>query len=139
MDTALRLGADARAIALIALFSVPILGLGAGVRTQMFAYPCFSAVLRSASAGGGRVDPSAFWRARAFAALWANVHGSFVLAPLLMAAPLAVSLFKTLTGREPASDLRARSLSLLAVTAGTFVNPSGPLVLPLRGARGSAR
>ena len=37
MDTALRLGADARAVALIALFSVPVLAIGAGVRTQMFA------------------------------------------------------------------------------------------------------
>jgi len=128
MDTALRLGADARAVALIALFSVPVLAIGAGVRTQMFAYPCFSAVLRSASARGGRLDPKRALASAGVAALWANVHGSFVLAPLLMAAPLAVSLWKTLTEREPASDLRGRSLGFLAVTAGTFVNPSGWLV-----------
>jgi len=128
MDTALRLGADARAVALIALFSVPVFGFGANVRTQMFAYPCFSAVLRSASAPDGRVDPKRALASAGVAALWANVHGSFVLAPLLMAAPLAVSLFKTLLGREPTSDLRARGLGFLAVTAGTFVNPSGPLV-----------
>jgi hypothetical protein len=128
MDTALRLGADARAVALIALFSVPVLAIGAGVRTQMFAYPCFSAVLRSATARGGRVEPKRALSSAGVAAVWANVHGSFVLAPLLMAAPLAVSLFKTLRGREPAGDLRARSLDFLAVTAGTLVNPTGPLV-----------
>ena len=127
MDTALRLGAAARALALIALFSVPVLGVGAGVRTQMFAYPCFSAVLRASARGGG-IDPKRGAAMAGVAALWANLHGSFVLAPLLMAAPLTVSVFRTLRGREPASDLRARSLGLLAVTAGTFVNPSGPLV-----------
>jgi hypothetical protein len=128
IDAALRLGADARALALIALFSVPVFGFGAVVRTQMFAYPCFSAVLGSASVRDDRIDPKRALVSAGVAALWANVHGSFVLAPLLMAAPLAVSLFKTLTAREPASDLRARSLGFLAVTAGTFVNPSGPLV-----------
>ena len=128
MDTALRLGADARAVALVALLAVPILALGANVRTQMFAYVCFSAVLRGASARGDRVDPKRALASGGVAALWANVHGSFVLAPLLMAAPLAVSLFKTLAAREAASDLRARSLGFLAVTAGTLVNPSGPLV-----------
>ena len=128
MDAALQLGADARAVALIALLSVTIFGFGASVRSQMFAYPCFTAMLRIASAPGGRIDPKGALASAGVAALWANVHGSFVLAPLVMAAPLAVSLFKTLTGREPASALRARSLRFLAGTAGTFVNPAGPLV-----------
>lgn len=57
-------------------------------RTQMFAYPCFVAVaaitLRYADADCRRVT---FWAVVSVAtAFWANVHGSFVLAPLLVGA-----------------------------------------------------
>jgi hypothetical protein len=61
------------------------------------------------------------WLVPIIALGWANVHGSFVLAPLLVVFALAEDLFD----RRPA---RRTSLLLLATVAATFVTPFGPSV-----------
>jgi hypothetical protein len=94
----------------------------------MFAYPCFAATLRSAVLEPGRFDVKRAAVSFVVAALWANLHGSFVLAPLLMAAPVAVSLFQTARARTVHGELVPRSLGFLAVSLGTLLNPSGPFV-----------
>lgn len=61
------------------------------------------------------------WLVPPLAVIWANVHGSFVLAPLLVAFALGDDLF----ARRPI----ARSVGLLLSTvAATFVTPFGPSV-----------
>lgn len=128
IDAALRLGADARAVSLIALFSVPLVVLGAGVRTQMFAYPCFAFLLRQAALGEVGRNARNLALSALVAAAWANVHGSFVLAPLLMAAPAAVALLERLRQRGSSGDVARHARACVAVTLGTFLNPSGPWV-----------
>jgi hypothetical protein len=61
------------------------------------------------------------WLVPILALGWANVHGSFVLAPLLV----AFALGEDLLDRRPAART---ALVLLATVAATFVTPFGPSV-----------
>lgn len=128
IDTALRLGGDARVVALVALLAVPLVVLGAGVRTQMFAYPCFAILLRQAALSGPEVKLRSLLVSVLVAAFWANVHGSFVLAPLLLAAPVAAALVDLVRKRGSLRSALNRSLACLAAAIGTCLNPSGPWV-----------
>jgi hypothetical protein len=127
MDAALRSGALPVHVALIALASLPFIGLGSGVRTQMFAYPCFALVFRHLLLDGARTSPRNLLVVLVAVALWANVHGSFVLAPALIAVR---GVFRA-AERPPDGGSRrkvttdaARELAL--VVAATAVNPRGP-------------
>lgn len=61
------------------------------------------------------------WLVPILALIWANVHGSFVLAPLLVAFALANDVIE----RRPA---RRTALLLLGTSLATFVTPFGPSV-----------
>jgi hypothetical protein len=61
------------------------------------------------------------WLVPALALIWANVHGSFVLAPLLV----VFALGEDLTERRPAVRT---TLLLLATVVATFFTPFGPSV-----------
>jgi hypothetical protein len=129
MDTALRLSAKPRTVAVLALLVTPLLVLGAGVRTQMFAYPCFALVLRGAILR----PPQGGWRSLVpcvvAAALWANVHGSFVLAPVVFALAAVGRLLAPGSAQDGRRARLARGLRELGVlTLATFLNPSGPWV-----------
>jgi hypothetical protein len=127
MNAALRTGALPIHVALVALLSLPLIGLGSGVRTQMFAYPCFALVFRHLLLAG----PRASWRDLGVVllavAVWANVHGSFVLAPAL----IAIRGVLRTAQRPPAGWSRPAIagnavLEFALVFAATAVNPRGP-------------
>jgi hypothetical protein len=61
------------------------------------------------------------WLVPVLAVIWANVHGSFVLAPLLIAFTVADDL----VARRP---VRRTVLLMIATVAGTFVTPFGSTV-----------
>jgi hypothetical protein len=85
LDTALRLGGKPRTVAVVALAVSPLLVLGSGVRTQMFAYPCFALILRWSLLRAPGRSLRAIVPSLVVSALWANLHGSFVLAPVIVA------------------------------------------------------
>jgi hypothetical protein len=127
MDAALRTGALPVHVALVALVSLPLIGIGSGVRTQMFAYPCFALVLRHLLLDGARAPRRDLGILLVAVVLWANVHGSFVLAPALIAIR---GVLRTVQ-RPPAGWSRPAIsgnavLELGLVVAATAVNPRGP-------------
>ena len=78
----LQTGHPASRAALAATLALPTVIAGAAVRPQLFAIPLFVAILLL---GGPRADRRRTPLALAAAvALWANVHGSFVLAPIAL-------------------------------------------------------
>jgi hypothetical protein len=128
IDTAVRAGARPRNVGVVALAVVPILAFASGARTQMFAYPCFAFVLRQAVLRDPRPRLRSLLPAALVAALWANLHGSFVLAPLLFVLPALGALLRS----KEARSRRARWGWLLREVAliglATLLNPHGPLV-----------
>jgi hypothetical protein len=115
LDTGLRLGVTARRLAVTALLSTPFLSIGAGVRTQLFAFPCF------ALAAWALLVPG--WSQRrllllaAVTAAYANLHGSFVLLPAFATA--------VMLGRRDLSP-RTRLATVLVVLLAACAHPSGP-------------
>jgi hypothetical protein len=132
MDGALRAGARPRLVALAGLCAMVFVAPGSGVRTQMFAYPCFAVVAREAffgvPASSGRARVAALVLPLAATALWANLHGSFVLAPALFASrALVLALTERKLPRAGARFL-TNGVEVLLVTAATWVNPRGPAI-----------
>ena len=117
MDRGLRRGLGARPVAVAALLATPFLAMAAGVRTQMFAFPCFALVAHLVFAG--RAGNGRLVALFVVVAAWTNLHGSFVLAPVLAALAAA--------GHR---QLRiGRRLALVGATVlGTGVHPAGPAV-----------
>ena len=87
------------------------------MRPQLFAVPLFAASLWILA--GRHAHPARLWALPVLAIVWANVHGSFVLAPLLV----GLALVEDVIGRDP----RRKRLALIAgLTAiATLVNPFG--------------
>jgi hypothetical protein len=113
-------GASGRAAALltIAAFSMSVTNLA--MRPQMLAYPLFAATLWIV------VDrerhPARLWIVPPLAIVWANLHGSFVLAPAMMG---GAWLGDVLEHRPTAR----RTFAIAIVTAlATIVGPFGPRV-----------
>jgi hypothetical protein len=126
MDAALRAGALPIHVALVAIASLPFIGLGSGVRTQMFAYPCFALVVRHLLLDGPRVSRRDLGVLFGAVAIWANVHGSFVLGPALIALRGVVrTMQRPSADRSRAAIARSASIELGLVVAATAVNPRG--------------
>jgi hypothetical protein len=110
-------GATPRAASLLAMASLVVGFTNLSMRPQTFAFPLFTASLWIIA--GRRQHPGRLGFLPPIAAVWANLHGSFVLAPLLAG----------LTWLEDRRDRRhiARSRLVIAVAtlAATFVNPFG--------------
>jgi hypothetical protein len=106
-------GVAARPASLAAWLALPLLLAGAAVRPQLAALPLLALVLLlGGPLAGRRWAPAAVF---ACGALWANLHGSFVLAPLALA-------LLALGERR----LARRRLTLAGlVLAGTLLNPWG--------------
>jgi hypothetical protein len=93
-----------------------IVSTGPAPRPQVLAVPLFTATgLLLARRDGWR------WAIPAMALVWANVHGSFVLAPVLVALAVTEDVL------ERRSPVRTVAL-LVATVAATFVTPFGPAV-----------
>jgi hypothetical protein len=111
-----RAGADPRTGALLTLLGFLVAAGSLGARPQALAVPLFTGtelLLRR----GDRTR----WAVPAVAAVWANVHGSFVLAPALVGFALAGNVLE----RRPVG----RAALLLGVTVvATFATPFGPAV-----------
>ena len=72
MDAALRAGSPPRAVAMVSLLGIPFVALCSGVRTQMFAFPCFAIFPRLLAVDNCRRDSRALALAGATAAVWAK-------------------------------------------------------------------
>jgi hypothetical protein len=109
-------GARPRTGAVLTILGFLVGGGTMAARPQSLAIPLFAGTWLLLARRGRWV-----WLVPVLAAMWANVHGSFVLAPLLTAFALG-------------DDLVARRrigptvLLLVATVAGTFVSPFGPSV-----------
>ena len=114
--TCRRAGTDPRAAAVLSILGFLVGASSLGARPQALAVPLFTGTWLLLS----RRDRWT-WLVPVLAVVWANVHGSFVLAPVLA----AFALGDDLVSREPP----ARSASILVATiAATAVTPFGPSV-----------
>jgi hypothetical protein len=111
-----RAGARPRTAAVLTLSALLVATGPPAPRPQALAVPLFTGTWLLLTRRG-----TWMWLVPILALVWANVHGSFVLAPLLV----AFALGEDLVDRRPA----ARTvLVLLATVAATFVTPFGPSV-----------
>jgi hypothetical protein len=113
-------GAPPRSSSVLALTGFFVALPAMAMRPQLFAMVLFAASLWALSSREGH--PGRVWLLPVFALAWANLHGSFVLAPLLV----GLATIEELLARRPAE---ARRLLLVfgATVLATFVTPFGPL------------
>jgi hypothetical protein len=109
-------GASTRTASILALLAFLLASPALALRPQLFAIVLFAGLL--ALVAGRERHPGAFLLAPVIVALWANLHGSFVLAPLL----LGYAWLDDLVRRRPA---RRSFAVLVAGTLATLVNPFG--------------
>ena len=114
-----RAGASQRAGALLTLGSFGVSVGGLALRPQLLGMALFAL---SVYLVGRRRSGRWVWAMPAVVALWANVHGSFFLGPVLLGLALAADA----ASRSPA--WRRTGGVLLASTAATLLNPFGPRV-----------
>ncbi len=109
-----------RQAAWLTLAAVPVTLGGLALRPQLFGMALFALALWLVA--GRRRHPARLWAMPVVAALWANVHGSFVLAPLVLA------LAWLEDRREDRAAAGRTLLVLVATSAATLINPFGPAV-----------
>jgi hypothetical protein len=110
-------GASLRTASVLALLAFLVSAPALALRPQLFAIVVFAGML--ALVAGRQAHPRAFLAAPLLVVLWANLHGSFVLAPLL----LGYAWLEDVARHRPAG----RPLGVLIVgVAATFVTPFGP-------------
>src|SRR5215510_1368992 len=112
---------DAGAESKLATLLIIILGLSSSMnwsmRPQLFAYPLFAITLWVLW-HWHRGRPKLMWLLPLASLLWANLHGSFILAFVLMGSALAFG----------AGDRKKLAIWLGISLVGTFINPRGILV-----------
>jgi hypothetical protein len=114
-----RRGHAARTAALLTLAAFGLASVTLGLRPQLFGMVLFAATLWVVARRHDR--PRLLWLAVPLATLWANAHGSFILAPALA----GLAWLEDLVERQPAPDVRRSFLATVAVHAATLVNPFG--------------
>jgi hypothetical protein len=107
------------ALLTLAAFGLAIVTLA--LRPQLFAMVLFAATLWLVFQRRGH--PRTLWFVVPIAAIWANLHGSFFLAPVL----LGLAALEDLAERRPA-EARFTLAAGVAAAAATFLNPFGPAV-----------
>ena len=90
------------------------------LRPQLFGMVCFVAVAWLLSVR--RTTPRALWLAPVVVLLWANLHGSFFLGPVL----IGLAWLQDLHDRDPGA--RRTLLALIASAVATCLTPFGPAV-----------
>ena len=110
-------GASVRTAAILSLLAFAIAAPALALRPQLFGIALFAGLLWVVAARDRH--PRMLVLAPVIVALWANVHGSFFLGPVLLGWAWLDDLAR---GRPARSSL----LALAAGTAATLVNPFGP-------------
>ncbi|MEO7231063.1 MAG: hypothetical protein ABIZ30_10790 [Candidatus Limnocylindrales bacterium] len=106
-----------RTAALLGLAAFVVMAPALALRPQLLGMVLFAATL--AILAGRRARPRAVWLVPVLAVLWANVHGSFILAPVLV----GLAWLEDTTERSTRG--RATFLAALATGAATLVTPFG--------------
>ena len=123
MAAARRLGASAVWTTTVTLPSLALI-VPSAVRSQSYAFPLFALVLWLL-ARDARTPDRRILLLVPLLALWANVHGSVLLACALVGVKAAVDAGVALRARAPRALLRPLGLALLALLA-PFASPYGP-------------
>jgi hypothetical protein len=116
-----RRGHTTRTAALLTIASFGLAIVTLALRPQLLGMVLFAATLWLVVSR--RDHPRALWLAVPIAALWANVHGSFFLAPVL----LGLGALEDLAERRP-TEARTGLVVAIVATAATLLNPFGPAV-----------
>ena len=114
--TAMARGARARTASILSLIAFALAAPALALRPQLFAIATFSLLLLLVARR--HRNPRLVWLAPLLVIAWANIHGSFVLAPML----LGYAWLDDLVRGRPA---RASFLLLVVGTAATVINPFG--------------
>ena len=110
-------GASARTSSILTLAGLVVGFLNTGMRPQTLAFPLFTGALWILA--GRRTHPRRLWLLPAIAIVWANLHGSFVVLPIV----IGLAIAEDLRDRDPVARLTMVSGSIAA--AATLVNPFG--------------
>lgn len=110
-------GAGTRMAAILALLVFALAAPALALRPQLFGITIFAGLLWLIATR--REHPSRYWVAPVLVLLWANLHGSFVLAPLVLGYAFLDDVAR---GRPSRQSLAV----LLLGIAATLVNPFGP-------------
>jgi hypothetical protein len=120
--TACRLqGADLRRAAWLTLGAFIVSAVALGLRPQLFGMVLLALTL--VVVVGRRRWPRAIWLVAPIVAVWANIHGSFFLGPLV----LGLAWLEDLHDRRPAA-WQTFAAAVVAALA-SLINPFGPAVL----------
>ncbi len=115
-----RRGLDARMTALLVLVAFLVAAPAMALRPQLLGMACFTVVLLLVA--DRRARPRGLWLVPVVVAVWANLHGSFFLGPLV----LGLAWLEDVHDREPSPH---RTLVVAAVSAvAACVTPFGPAV-----------
>jgi len=110
-------GASVRVSAALTIGGFLVSYFNMGMRPQVLAYPLFAATLWILA--GRRVHPRRLWALPLIVALWANVHGSFALAPAL------IGLAWLEDRHDRAATTKTTAVVGVAATMATLVGPYG--------------
>jgi hypothetical protein len=114
--TAVARGSSPRTAAILSLLAFGLAAPALALRPQLFGIAIFAVLLYLVAVRGRH--PGWYWLAPALVVLWANIHGSFVLAPVL----LGYAWLDDIARGRPA---RTSLLVLVAGTAASLLNPFG--------------
>jgi hypothetical protein len=110
-------GASERAASLLTTAAFVMCLSNLGMRPQMLALPLFTTSLWLVL--DRRAHPARLWLVPVMTVAWANLHGSFVVAPAL----LTLVLLEDLWRRDPMA--RSSAALVVATLLATFANPFG--------------
>ena len=117
---AARRGLDARTAAIVSLLAFVVAAPALALRPQLFGMLCFIAVLLLLI--DRRDHPQRLWLVPVIVAVWANLHGSFFLGPLV----LGLAWLEDVHDRRADARRTLIAAGLSAVAA--CLTPTGPLV-----------
>lgn len=116
----LRRGLDVRTSAILALIAFVVTAPALALRPQLLGMVCFVGVLLLVV--DRRDHPRRLWLVPVVVAIWANLHGTFLLGPLVV----GLAWLEDVHDRSPAAR---RTLVIAAISAlAACVTPFGPLV-----------
>jgi len=115
-----RHGLRTRPATLLVLAAFAVAAPALALRPQLFGLACFALVLLLVD--GRRDHPRGMWLVPLIVAVWANLHGSFFLGPLVM----GLAWLADVHDRDPGAR-RTLLLTVISVAA-ACLTPAGPLV-----------